>query len=53
MSLASFVYVFTVYTKWTYLHTVSLWQATAGPEPRQESVLQIDDGLTHFLISAQ
>lgn len=36
-----------------YLHTVSLWQATAGPETREESVLQINDCLAHFFIPGQ
>lgn len=36
-----------------YVHTVSLWQATARPVTRQESVLQIDDCLAHFFISAE
>lgn len=35
------------------LRAVALRQATAGPVARQESVLQIDDCLAHFLISAQ
>lgn len=38
---------------YAYLHTVSLWEATVGPEARQESVLQVDDGLTYFVICAQ
>lgn len=35
------------------LRAVGLRQATAGPVVRQESVLQIDDCLAHFFISAQ
>lgn len=35
------------------LHAVGLWEATIGPEARQESVLQVDDGLTYFLICGQ
>lgn len=38
---------------YAYLHTVCLWEATVGPEARQESVLQVDDGLTYFFICAQ
>lgn len=45
---------FRSHTKYAYyLHTVSLWQATAGPETGQESVLQVDDCLADFFISAQ
>lgn len=35
------------------LHAVGLRQAAAGPVARQESVLQIDDCLAYFFISAQ
>lgn len=36
-----------------YSHAVSLWQATAGPETGQQTVLQIDDGLADFFVPAQ
>lgn len=47
--------LFTVYIKpkAADVHAVGLWQAAAGPVARQESVLQIDDCLAHFFISAQ
>lgn len=46
--------LFMVYMPMTAdLRAVGLRQATAGPVARQESVLQINDCLTHFFISAQ
>lgn len=46
--------LFMAYTpKAAVLRAVGLRQATAGPVARQKSVLQIDDCLAHFFISAQ
>ena len=35
------------------LHAIGLWKATVRAEAREESVLQIDDGLAHFLVPTQ